>query len=150
MWSEILFKAYEADPSSFILQQCRIYFPFVWKKMQQMNDKQFCSLTLIFFNLEVILLKIDSIPNPSFPSLHSFQLSPPLLSIRSTPPPFPFRKGQPSKGQQPKMPKQDTIRQGERPHLEAGQGNLIGGKGSQEQAKESKTQALPLLSPIKH
>lgn len=43
------------------------------------------------------------------------------------------------------MTKQDTIRHGQSPHIEAGQGNHMGGKESQEQAKESEMTLLPLL-----
>ena len=56
-----------------------------------------------------------------------------------------FSKEQVFKGQQPNRTKQETIRQGEISHIEAGQGNLIGGKGSHEQSQESKTAPLPLL-----
>jgi hypothetical protein len=41
------------------------------------------------------------------------------------------------------MAKQDTIRQGKRPHIQTGQGNLIGGKVSQEETKESEKYPLP-------
>lgn len=41
--------------------------------------------------------------------------------------------------------KQNTVRHGKSPHTVTGQGNLIGEKESQEQAKESKKQPLPLL-----
>lgn len=43
------------------------------------------------------------------------------------------------------MTKQDTIKQGKSPHTEAREGNPTGGKGSQKQTKESKTNPLPLL-----
>ena len=47
------------------------------------------------------------------------------------------------------MTKQDTIGQDQSPHIEAGQGNQMGGKESQEQAKESEMTLLPLLVPQK-
>lgn len=51
----------------------------------------------------------------------------------------------------PKWTKQDTIRQGKRPHTKAGQGNLEGGNESQEQEKESEMHLFPLLGlPQKH
>jgi hypothetical protein len=74
----------------------------------------FCKLDT---NLEIsektgfffFLLKIDFLihPDHTFPSFHSFQLSTisPLLQLHS--PPFPFRKEQSSKRQQPGMTKHD-------------------------------------------
>lgn len=51
----------------------------------------------------------------------------------------------------PNMTKQDTIKQGKSRHTEAREGNPTGGKGSQKQTKESKTDPLPLLEvPQKH
>lgn len=41
--------------------------------------------------------------------------------------------------------KQDTMSLGSDLHNKAEQGNPVGGKGSQEQAKESETLLLPLL-----
>lgn len=43
------------------------------------------------------------------------------------------------------MASQDVIRLGINPYIKAGQGNLVGGKESHKQAKESKTPQLPLL-----
>ena len=40
------------------------------------------------------------------------------------------------------------MRQGKGPHIEAGEGNPMGGKESQEQAKESETHRLPLLGGL--
>lgn len=75
-------------------------------------------------------------PNPSFPLFHSSQ-SPPLPSssfllrfISS------LQKRRPLKTTANRT-KQDTMRKGKSPHTEAGQGNPIGRKGSQEQAEKS-------------
>lgn len=59
-----------------------------------------------------------------------------LVSLRSIPPLFP---------QNITGLKQETIRQGENPHIEAGQVNPIGGNQSLEQAKESEIHPPPLL-----
>ena len=48
------------------------------------------------------------------------------------------------------MPKQDIIRQGKSPNMQASQVNLVVGKESQEQSKESGTHLLPLLQFPKH
>lgn len=54
-------------------------------------------------------------------------------------------------GLQEKIPKQDAVRQGKNLHIEARQGNPIGGQESQEWAKGSETCLLPLLGvPQKH
>jgi hypothetical protein len=53
-----------------------------------------------------------------------------------------LRKEQASKRQQPKL---DSTGKGKSPNIEAEQGNIIGGKGFQEQAKESETHLLILL-----
>lgn len=58
-----------------------------------------------------------------------------------------MRKEQTSK-RQPDRATQDTIRQGKRPHIDTGKGNLMGRKESQEQAEESEINLLPFsLSP---
>lgn len=46
------------------------------------------------------------------------------------------------------MAKQYTIRQGKNTHIETGRNNLIGGKESQELAKESETHLRPLLGVL--
>lgn len=83
---------------------------------------------------------------------HSFPFSIPLSSPISPLPSTPrfflhdlFRKEQVSKEQEPKRTKQNTIRQGKSPHVEAEQGNPMGGRESQEQVKESVMHPLPLL-----
>jgi hypothetical protein len=69
-------------------------------------------------------------------SIFPYLFSPP----EPTPPPLPFRKEeQASKSKQANMTKHDVIKQGKSPHIQAEQDNPIGGKESQEQAKESET-----------
>lgn len=99
-----------------------------------------CLPVLLFLSLFLIENRFfsDTIhPNYSSPpstppgSLHlPFPLDPLPLYLLS-------QKEQTSMRQQANRTKQDAIRQGESPRMEAGQGNLIGGKQSQEQAKES-------------
>jgi hypothetical protein len=74
-------------------------------------------------------------------------LPPPVFPIfpRSITHFFSSRKEQVSKRQQPKVTKQDTIRLGISPHIKAEQGNPIGEKESQEQAKKSGMDGLVLL-----
>ena len=92
---------------------------------------------LTFFNFNFIY----------FTSRLQFPLNAPLLPT----PLFLFRKWQDSQGYQPNMSYQVAIRLGTSPHIKAGQGNPVGGKGSQEQAKESETPPLPLLGvPQEH
>ena len=43
-----------------------------------------------------------------------------------------------------------TNRQGESPHMKAGQSNLIGGKESQKQAREAETHTSTVMCPTKH
>ena len=64
---------------------------------------------------------------------------------------FHFKKEQTSKRGQPNRAEQDRKRQGESLHIEVEQGNVIGGKVSHDQAKESGLHLLPLLGvPQKH
>lgn len=60
-----------------------------------------------------------------------------------------MRKEQTSK-RQPDRATQDTIRQGKRPHIDTGKGNLIGRKESQEQAEESEINLLPFSLSLLH
>lgn len=53
-------------------------------------------------------------------------------------------KEQTFQGHQPIMAQQDTIRTGTKANVKAWQDNPVGGIGSQQQAKESDTQTLPL------
>ena len=72
-------------------------------------------------------------PNCSFPFFLSSSPSPTLTStitqIHSSS--FPFRKGQVPQGYQPNMAYQVTITLGISPHIKAGWGYPVGGKGSQ-------------------
>ena len=68
--------------------------------------------------------------NYTFPSFYPSQSPASLLYAEYTPFPLPFRKEEASKRQQASMTKQDTMRQGKSPHLEAGHGNPIGGQES--------------------
>jgi hypothetical protein len=43
------------------------------------------------------------------------------------------------------MAYQDAIRIGTSPHIKAGRGSLVGGKGSPKKAKESKTASVPTV-----
>lgn len=67
------------------------------------------------------------------------QSRPPPLSLRSTPPPVPFRKGQASQRYQPNMTSQVTVRLGTHPHTKAVRGSPVGEKGYQKQAKQPET-----------
>lgn len=90
--------------------------------------------------------------------MHSSTVSPPPLfhvhlpHLSSPADPLPlcffFRKQQAFKKYLSAMIKQDVIRQGKSPHAEAQQDNPKGGKASQEQAKESEEQPLPLFSAL--
>jgi hypothetical protein len=95
-----------------------------------------------YFIIENKIFSHTTHSNHSFSSPYSSQL-PNSTCPQICTPPFPFRKEQTSKTQQSNMAKQDTIRQGKRPHIQTGQGNLIGGKVSQEETKESEKYPLP-------
>lgn len=80
---------------------------------------------------------------------------PPLLLAPCHVPPTPFhfpsishQKKKQTLKRQLNTTKQDTIEQDKNPDIEAGQGNLIRGKESKEQAKESETHSLPQLGGL--
>lgn len=70
---------------------------------------------------------------PTFPSPRPTILPPEPLPASS------------EKNRQTDRTKQDTLRQYKSPHIGSGQGNPIGGKESQQQAKESEIHLFPLL-----
>jgi hypothetical protein len=100
-------------------------------------------------NQSFLLLKrffsYTAFPGHSLLSLYSSQF-PPTSLPQIQPQGLSFRKEWASKRQQPNMTKQDPTRQGNSPHINAGQGNPIGGKEkSPKSRQESKTHALPLF-----
>ena len=86
------------------------------------------------------ILTTDSNPSPHPSTPSTLPISP-----RSPAPPCPLRKEQAPQWYQLNMTSKDTIWLGIRPHIEAAWGNPVGGKGSQEKAKDSETSLLPLL-----
>lgn len=99
--------------------------------------------TKLFFNFYLFFPHTIH-PDCSFPSHHSSQFCPHLPSTQdplSAPPPP--RKEQDSQGHQWNIT-QDTVRPGTSRHIKAGQGNPVGLKGSQAQAKQSEPPPLAL------
>lgn len=89
--------------------------------------------------------------SPTYTLLATPTISYPLLPKIQPHPHFLFRKEQISKREQSNITTQDRKRQGESLHIEVEQGNVIGGKVSHDQAKESGLHLLPLLGvPQKH
>lgn len=84
---------------------------------------------------------------PLSPLLPASLTSP--LPRTTPPPPSPVRKEQASQ-RQPNMTKQNTIRQGKSPHIEAASINMTGGKESQEEARVRDTPFPQLGVPGKH
>lgn len=82
--------------------------------------------------------------SPLFPGLPFF------LSPKFTPFLFLFRKERASQGYQPNTEKQVTLSLGTNSPVKTGQGNLVRGKGLQEQAKESETSSTSTVrTPIR-
>jgi hypothetical protein len=85
--------------------------------------------------LKIESSQIQYIPTTGFPpSTPPISLSSSLLFPRSAPP---SRKEQVFKRGHSNRTKQDALRQGKSPYLGTDKGNLIGGKESQDQTKES-------------
>lgn len=115
--------------------------PVLLKRWFQENWYLAVPMQFFSFNLKLYSSIIKYIPtadNFLYPSSTS-------LSQIHSPFSFLFRKEQPPKRQQQNRTKQDAVRQGKSSRIEAGLGNLIGGKECKEQAKKLELLLLPLL-----
>jgi hypothetical protein len=122
-----------------------------WQLLGGRLHLQSCCVILFRTSLLLTFLFIllsYSTSDPSLPRLPPPATPPVLLPPQSSPPRstslptsdlFQKRAALPGTSN-----KQDTARQGTNPPIESGQGNSVGGKGSQELVKESRAPQLPL------
>lgn len=107
----------------------------------------FLFIIIVFICSSLISYILTAVSLPSSPPSNSL---PPSTLPRSTPPLFPFRKGQASQGHQPNMAYQVVIRLGTCPHIEAGKATQWGWGGGKEPRTRKKSQRQFLFPPLGH